>query len=226
MSKKKYYWAEKEEEAIRFYLKTSDIEKKHQVYVETIEPAFKQLIQNIFFTYNFNKTIRDFDTVKNDLLAFLYEKIEKFNPDTGFKAFSYFGMVVKNWCIQKSMKNKKNIFIDEENKELAIYDVSIERDDIKQANNEDKELITVMENNLNESVETNDDDYDEEDLQVVEIIGQLLKEYKNIDITNKKELYIYVREATDLPTRKITKALKKIQKRYAEVKNQYINSTI
>jgi hypothetical protein len=62
-----------------------------------------------------------------------------------------------------------------------------------------------------------------DDIAVLEIINDIMKNYHKFNIYNKKQLYIYVREATDLPSRKITKSIKKIKKTYMVLKDEYIN---
>jgi hypothetical protein len=62
-----------------------------------------------------------------------------------------------------------------------------------------------------------------DDLAVLEIINDIMKNYHKFNIYNKKQLYVYVREATDLPSRKITKSIKKIKKTYMVLKDEYIN---
>ena len=46
-------------------------------------------------------------------------------------------------------------------------------------------------------------------------------EENNIDIFNKKALYIYVREMTDSSTPQITRTIKKLKKIYKEQYNHY-----
>ena len=45
--------------------------------------------------------------------------LEKFKPEKGSKAFSYFSVVTKNWFIQKVKKNKKK-----NQREIEIQDLS------------------------------------------------------------------------------------------------------
>ena len=61
-----------------------------------------------------------------------------------------------------------------------------------------------------------------DDIAVLEIINDILKNYHKFNIYNKKQLYVYIREATDLPSRKITKSLKKIKLDYFNVKEDFI----
>ena len=64
---------------------------------------------------------------------------------------------------------------------------------------------------------------------VIEIDFDIGKNYRlasaepPFSIYNKKQLYVYIREATDLPSRKITKSLKKIKVNYGDVRNSFIS---
>ena len=67
------------------------------------------------------------------------------------------------------------------------------------------------------------DHLNKDDVAVLEIINDILKNYHKFNIYNKKQLYVYVKEATDLPSRKITKSIKKIKMTYTDLKEDYIN---
>ena len=66
------------------------------------------------------------------------------------------------------------------------------------------------------------ENYTRDDFAVLEIVNDILKNYERFNIYNKKQLYVYIREATDLPSRKITKSLKKIKLDYFSVKEDFI----
>ena len=53
------YWGIEQEEAIVEFNTNEDIEDKHKVFVAIIEPAFRKLVENIYYTYNFNKILWD-----------------------------------------------------------------------------------------------------------------------------------------------------------------------
>jgi len=46
---------------------------------------------------------------------------------------------------------------------------------------------------------------------------------ENLDIFNKKGIYIYIREQTDQDTPQITKVMKKLEKVYRRLLNQYLD---
>ena len=52
------YWGEDQEAAVIEFNTNDDIDQKHQVFVKVIDPAFRKLVENIYYTYNFNKLLR------------------------------------------------------------------------------------------------------------------------------------------------------------------------
>ena len=51
------YWGEDQEEAVVEFNTNGDIDEQHKVFVDVIEPAFRKLVENIYYTYNFNKIL-------------------------------------------------------------------------------------------------------------------------------------------------------------------------
>lgn len=214
------YWGDIEEKAITIFNTTECIDEKHDLYANIIQPAFKKLVENIYYTYNFNKILADFDQIEHELVTHLYEKIDRFDHTKGKKSYSFFGTISKNWLIQKSNSAKKISFIDNEEKENLMYDISIHYDQEK--NNRDRIVYFLKElpDFLNEK--SFKDKLNDEDRKVLGIVSDILENYDMIDIYNKKQLYLYIREATDLPSRKITKTITKIKNRYLEAKRRII----
>ena len=212
------YWGEIEEKAIIIFNTSEDIEEQHQVYVKIIEPAFKKLVENIYYTYNFNKILNDFDQIEHELVTHLYEKINRFDVTKGKKSYSFFGTISKNWLIQKSNSVKKIYFIDSDEKENLIHDISINQDKEKNNRNNLIEFLKQLPVFLNDK--SFKDKLNKEDKMVLGVVSDILENYDMVDIYNKKQLYLYIREATDLPSRKITKTISKIKGRYIEAKKQ------
>jgi len=218
----KYYWGEDEETAIVLFNQMEDIEEKHVVYVNTIEPAFQRLVENIYYAYNFNKTLYDYDSIKHEAITHLYEKLNRYNPKLNKKSYSYFGTIVKNWLIQQSNSFKKQVFIDGDSRDGIVHDLSMIHYNTEIVDNESKNLIDRVVNELIEIIEDENNVLTIDDNKVLSIVIEMLKEYQILNITNKKQLYVYVREATDLPSRKITKSLNKIRGLYSHIKLDFI----
>ena len=69
----------------------------------------------------------------------------------------------------------------------------------------------------------NESSLKKDDIAVLEIINDILKNYNKFNIYNKKQLYVYIKEATDLPSRKITKSIRKLKSTYNVLKDEYNN---
>jgi hypothetical protein len=62
----------------------------------------------------------------------------------------------------------------------------------------------------------------EEDAKTADAIMELFRKRENLDIFNKKGIYIYIREMTDQSTPQITKIIKKLKNIYKELLSQYL----
>ena len=214
------YWGEDQEDAIVEFNTNDDIEDKHKVFVAIIEPAFRKLVENIYYTYNFNKILWDREQIEHEVMTHLYEKLSKFDVTKNKKSFSYFGTITKNWMIQRCNTDKNKRFIDADNQEMIMHNISINAYEENKLNRRNDEFI-------GEIIEDFDDwdakdNYTRDDFAVLEIVNDILKNYERFNIYNKKQLYVYIREATDLPSRKITKSLKKIKITYGDVRDSFI----
>ena len=214
------YWGEDQEEAIVEFNTNEDIEEKHDVFVAIIEPAFRKLVENIYYTYNFNKILWDREQIEHEVMTHLYEKLSKFDVTKNKKSFSYFGTITKNWMIQRCNADKNKRFIDDDNQDMIVQNISIHAYEEDEVGRHNEEFI-------GEIIEDFDDwdakdNYTRDDFAVLEIVNDILKNYERFNIYNKKQLYVYIREATDLPSRKITKSLKKIKINYGGVRNSFI----
>ena len=214
------YWGEDQEAAVIEFNTNDDIDQKHQVFVKVIDPAFRKLVENIYYTYNFNKILWDREQIEHEVMAHLYEKLGKFDVTKNKKSFSYFGTITKNWMIQRCNADKNKRFIDADNQDIIIQNISI-------SEYEENKITHHNEDFINEIIKDFDDwdakdNYTKDDYAVLEIVNDILKNYERFNIYNKKQLYVYIREATDLPSRKITKSLKKIKITYGDVRDSFI----
>ena len=214
------YWGIEQEEAIVEFNTNEDIEDKHKVFVAIIEPAFRKLVENIYYTYNFNKILWDREQIEHEVMTHLYEKLNKFDISKNKKSFSYFGTITKNWMIQRCNADKNKRFIDNDNQDIIVQNISINAYEENEVNQHNQDFISgIIEDFDNWDSKEN---YNQEDFAVLEIVNDILKNYHRFNIYNKKQLYVYIREATDLPSRKITKSLKKIKINYSDIKEDFI----
>jgi len=70
------------------------------------------------------------DELKNDVVSFLITKIDRFDETRGFKAYSFFGKIAKNYLIQTSVKGNKRRkqlisidSLDKPNRDAILYQI-------------------------------------------------------------------------------------------------------
>ena len=61
----------------------------------------------------------------------------------------------------------------------------------------------------------------ENEVKTIKAIEILFSEANNIEIFNKKAIYLYIREITGLNTKQVVSSLNKVRKRYAEFKKEW-----
>ena len=112
----KHYFRQEHEDAIVAYTKTIDRAEREVLYRDFIQPVFSEMVDKIVYTYKFT-TLPNVDDLKDECKVWLTTILDKFNPDKGSKAFSYFSVITKNWFIHKvkknSYRNKKEITFSE-----------------------------------------------------------------------------------------------------------------
>ncbi len=210
---KNHYFTKVHEDAIVQYTKTSDNVIRTKLYVDFIQPAFHELVEKITYTYKFT-SIPNIDPLKEECKIWLTTILEKYNPDKGSKAFSYFSVVTKHWFIHKLKKNSSK------NKKEVSYD-DLLRENIHE------DLITVEEGYINKreqaefwnSLLTEIDRWDsvnlkENEKKVIEAVKILLNSAEQIEIFNKKAVYLYLREITGLNTKQVVNNLNKLREKY------------
>ena len=154
------------------------------------------------------------------LFIFLTSKIHLFNPEKGAKAYSYFGTIAKRYLIFHNTKNyKKKIEHldietfknDDESHSVANKSLYYTPEVFEGEGNNGDRLSNFMDKYL---IYCNENLYTifpkTEDAQVADAVLELFRKRENLDIFNKKALYIYIREMVDIKTSHITKVSKKL----------------
>ncbi len=222
----KLYFTQDHEDAIIKYANTKDTKIRQDLYRSLIGPAFNEMVNKIVFTYKFNN-LPNIDELKEECKIWITTILEKFDPSKGSKAFSYFSVITKNWFIHKvkkvSRQNKKELFLDDaENQKELDYDnlVVYNQTDNNRENQEFwNHLWTEIEVWKKLDLKANE-------RKVLEAIVILLKDPDSIEIFNKKAIYLYVREITDLNTKQVVNNLNKIRQKYKEFKKTWDDGEI
>jgi hypothetical protein len=201
----KNYFTQETEDAIVLYNNTNDFELRSQIYEEKIHYAFFKLTQNIIHTFKFYHTeVSDLEHLQHEIIVFLLSKIHLFDPSKGAKAYSYFGTIVKRWCILYNDKNYKSKIRKVSTDELLKDDTHSYT--IEPSNSNDKLSIFMDEYVEFVSVNIYKLFPKEYDAKIADAILELFRKRESIDVFNKKALYIYIHEMIpDAKTPKITK---------------------
>jgi hypothetical protein len=205
-AKNKNYFTQETEDAIVLYNNTLNSALKSKIYEEKIHYAFFKLTQNIIHTFKFYHTeVEDLEHLQHEIIVFLLSKIHLFNPNNGAKAYSYFGTIVKRWCILYNDKNYKSKI-----KKVAIAE--LEQDDsysyTLDSTSPQKDKLSYFIDQYVDYVTENIYNFfpKEFDAKIADAILELFRKRDQIDIFNKKALYIYIHEMIpDVKTPKITK---------------------
>jgi len=216
---KNYYFTQVHEDAIIKYAATEDRELRSKLYIEYIQPAFDQMVDKIIYTYRFT-TLPNIDYLKADCKVWLTTILNKYDPSKGSKAFSYFSVVTKNWFIHKVKRTQKR-----NRTEIFMEDILNELEEDLISNNptyEQKRTDIEFWSSLNGEIDTWDSFMlKENEKKVLMAVRILLDSADEIEIFNKKAIYLYIREITGLNTKQVVSSLNKIRKRYAEFKKEW-----
>ncbi len=221
--KKNHYFTIVHEQAIIAYSATSDQKIRTELYVEYIQPAFDEMVDKIAYTYKFT-SLPNIDYLKDDCKIWLTTILNKFDPSKGSKAFSYFSVITKNWFIHKVKRTKfhnqrevryEDVFKDESAQTVVQHEYISKR-----------ETREFWENFFKE-VETWDKDLLKENEQkVLSAVKILFESSDDIEIFNKKAIYLYLRELTGLNTKQVVNNLNKLREKYRIFKKKWDSGKI
>lgn len=205
--KNKTYFGKEVQHAVIKYNEISDDNPivANSLFERSIYPAFIKLAENVINTWK----IRDFDTnftdLQNEVVAFMYTKIGGYDVEQG-RAYSYFTIICRNYLFGVSKRNK----IARDRKVGTEY-IDYERDidtevQYKMYQENLKEFLSLwcdwyLENYC--ELHTNQNDQ-----KIAESVIDLIRSHNELDIYNKKLLYVLIRERTGLSTQLITRVVK------------------
>ena len=200
----RYYFTDETEDAIVRYNASTDFDERSKIYGEEIHYAYFKLTQNIIHTFKFYYTeVDQIEHLQHEIITYLLSKIHLFDPSRGAKAYSYFGTIVKRWLILYNTKNYK--------KRVQKVDVvELDRNDDFRYNPGEEVVKSDLDKYMDLYVgHVSENIFDlfpkGNDAQIADAILELFRKRENIEIFNKKALYIYIREMVDVKTPKITR---------------------
>ena len=215
------YFTSDTEEAILEYLRTKNSIKRNQIFNDRINYAFHKLAENIIHTFKFYYTeVNTIDELKHEVVAFLLEKLHLYKQEKG-KAYSYFGTIAKRYLILYNNANYKKL-----KEKAAVDEIDEDKSILIELTNEETNntslnafvdyFVKYVDKHLFELFPKDDD------ARTADAVVELFRKRENLDIFNKKGIYIYIREITDQSTPQITKVIKRLKSIYKQLFSEYL----
>ena len=214
----KRYFTQITEMAINAYNNCDDDRLKNKIYNRFIHYPFDKLSENVIHTYKTYYFQEPYEDIKANVVAFLNEKIDRFNGDNG-RAFSYFTVVARNYLFNENnanyarMKSKAEVSAIDLNRNISNELVAI---DIKESKSDFMDqYVKYIDLHL----------YDlflkDRDRSIADSVNELFRTRTDLYSYNKKALYILIRERTGVDTQYITKVINKMKRLYLELYREY-----
>tara|TARA_Y100000296_G_C5135578_1_gene237996 strand:- start:216 stop:764 length:549 start_codon:yes stop_codon:yes gene_type:complete len=182
------------------------------------------MVDKIIYTYKFTN-LPNIDVLKEECKIWLTTILDKYDPDKGSKAFSYFSVITKNWFIHKVKKNaqrtRREVQYEDMSKELEYMHLSTHNE--YYALRTEKEFWQLFWKEMNSWEDLNLKTNEEKVLQAVKI---LFESSDDIEIFNKKAVYLYLREITGLNTKQVVNNLNKLRDKYKTFKRKWVEGKV
>jgi hypothetical protein len=210
------YFTKETEEYIVKYNNSSDIEYRNKIFTDHIYLPFYKLAENIIHTFKFYYTdVEQIEDLKHEIVSVLTEeKISKFDPTNGAKAYSYFGTIVKRWLINYNNKNYKKL------KQIGSFSDMEESYEGSQASLDSDHAITLsqfMDSWIDQCYENLEETFTKEsEMKIADAVLTIFKTRNDLEIFKKKALYIYIREMTDCDTPYLTRVINILKEDFKE----------
>jgi len=219
-----YFTQVHEDAIVEYCLEHTTFKRRSQLYEDLIQPAFSEMVDKIVYTYRFT-TLPNIDELRDDCKVWLTTILAKYDPNRGSKAFSYFSVITKNWFIHQVKKTSKRAKREVDFDLVAgeVYDKVMMAEDEYHHIQEQKEFWEQLWNEINS---WDLKQMSENEKKVYDAVKILLDSIEDIEIFNKKAVYLYLRELTGLSTKQIVSQLNKMRKKYRAFRSDWDNGKI
>jgi len=218
-TQKEYFGVAQEQAVIRF-LESETEDERNKIFNEYLREPLIIMVESIIRRYKLYRKGMEFDEIHTDTMSFLITKINKFDPTSGYKAYSYFGTICKNYLMGSIQKDTK-----ESNRSVSYDDISTDMEDnptfsytMDEYVIDYKDVIIKLTISLETFIEAEELNDNERKLGYA-----LLEIFSNFDRIfqvgegnkfNKNLILLSLREMTNLSTKEIRISIKKFKKMY------------
>ena len=229
--KTKPYFGQVQEAAVRVFLTATTFDEKNKVYNKDLRAPLNKMIESIIRRYKLYRRDFQYEDIHADTLSFLITKADKFKPEKGKKAYSYFGTICKNYLMGMIMKDQK-----ERNRKISYEDIapSFEngyREGYSYEMVDDEIGIEVLIKNLLDKIKVfmSENKLTENEEKVGISLIDVFENYEEIFIAgsgnkfNKNVILYQLREMTGLTTKEIRSSLSRYKDIYKIVSETFKN---
>jgi hypothetical protein len=103
------YFGPDEEAAVIRFLECNDDIERNAIYNEWLRGPFDKMIESIIRRYKLYRKGFSFEDLHSDTLSFLITKADKFEKNSGKKAYSYYGTICKHYILGLLIKDDGNV---------------------------------------------------------------------------------------------------------------------
>lgn len=235
-SKSGVYFTQDTENAIVRYNNSTDGEFKSLLYSREIHPALLKLTENIIHTFKFYYTdVENLADLQHEVITFILSKLHLFDPSKGAKAYSYFGTIAKRYLIVYNANNYKKL-----KQSINVGDITLKEDTLISVNpaltvDSEAPVDSQYRDNLSYFMDLYVDACTNSiyelfpidlDAKIADAVLELFRKRDNLQLYNKKALYLYIREIVDVKTPQITKVTKVLSDIFTVSYQEYLDSGI
>ncbi len=224
----KIYFGEDQEQAVIRYLESESENERNKIFNEYLREPLIIMVESIIRRYKLYRKDMEFEEIHNDTMSFLITKVNKFNPASGHKAYSYFGTICKNYLMGTIQKDAKEM-----NRSISYDDISSDIEDrpdlsyvIDEYVIDYRDVIIKLTIDLEQFIETEDLTENEQKLgyALLEIFNNFDKIFQVGDGNkfNKNLILLSLREMTSLSTKEIRVSLKRYKKLYDGIRGGFL----
>ena len=225
----KFYFGEAQEQAVVRFLNSESEDEKNKIFNEYLREPLITMVESIIRKYKLHRKGMEFDENHTDTMSFLITKMEKFNPDSGYKAYSYFGTICKNYLMGSMEKDSKEI-----NRKISYEDIATNLEDnadysyiIDSTEIDHKKLIDNLALEIEDEILS--DNATENEIKLGYALIEIFNNFDEIfqigdgNKFNKNLILLSIRDMTSLSTKEIRIAMKRYKKIYGDLTNSLLN---
>lgn len=230
-TKNGYYFGEREEQAVLEYLKSQDPLEKNKIYNSVLRPAFEKMAESIIRRYKLYIPDEDFLDTYHDTLSFLITKMDKFDPDSGKRAYSYYGTICRNYVTGRIQSYTKSLKRNPSYDEIPCdYTNSIQYSETTDKGTDVAiDTISKLTERITEMIDSPEaNDLKPNEVKLGRALVGLFNNWEYVLTTdasnklNKNAILLHLREATGLDTKGIRDNMKKFKKEFLMIKSLVI----